>query len=278
MNEQTDIENIATAKIGDKYAAFRLVVPRLDEAMVKSLRKYGQMTPVVCTRTEDGYELIDGFKRLRASRRINKELLTARVFEARERVCKAAIIQLNVSGWSISEMEEAMVLQSLHRDDCLTQIEIAALVGRHKSWVSRRLSLIERLNEEVQDDIKLGLLSAVMGRELARLPRGNQKRAAEAVLKHRLSTREAAKLITHILGRPRWEYEAILRSPWETVEPKQPRPMGLEAKLIAMQHICFSASEKFSKSSAEERGSLSILIDKVIISAEKAVCTFRAGL
>ncbi len=83
------------------------------------------------------------------------------------------------------------------------QLEIATLVGRNKSWVSRRLSLIERLSEELQDEIRLGLLSVNVGRELAKLPRGNQMAAAEAVLKHRLSIREVEKLITHLLCRPR---------------------------------------------------------------------------
>jgi len=68
-----------------------------------------------------------------------------------------------------------MILQSLHRDDGLSQIEIATLLGRDKSWVSRRISLIERLADEVRRHLELGLISASVGRELARLPRGNQR-------------------------------------------------------------------------------------------------------
>ena len=124
---------------------------------------------------EGRYELIDGFKRLRACRRLNKESLRAKMIEVNGRGCKAAIIQLNQSGRSINEIEEALVLQSLHREDGLTQIEIAALLGRDKSWVSRRIALIEKLSEEVQEDIRLGLISMITGRELSKLPRGNQR-------------------------------------------------------------------------------------------------------
>jgi len=53
--------------------------------------------------------------------------------EVSGRVCKAAIIQLNQSGKPINEMEEALVPQSTHREDGLTQTEIAVLVGRNKS-------------------------------------------------------------------------------------------------------------------------------------------------
>jgi hypothetical protein len=134
-------------------------------------------------------------------------------------------------------MEEALVVQSLHREDGLTQMEIAILIGRDKSWVSRRISLIERLSEDVQEDIRLGLISVITGRELAKLPRGNQKEAAEAIFKRRYTTREATKLIGYLLSRPRWEYSAILTRPWEVVESRPSRPKGLGAKLIMFRDM-----------------------------------------
>jgi ParB/RepB/Spo0J family partition protein len=247
----------------------------MDAAMVKSIRKYGQISPVVCVKGEQGFELVDGYKRLRACRRLDKETLTATMLEVSGRVCKAAIIQLNWSGRSINEMEEALVLQSLHREDGLTQMEIAALLGRDKSWVSRRISLIERLSEDVQQDIRLGLISVITGRELTKLPRGNQKGAADVIVKRRYSTREAAKLIGYLLSRPRWEYSAILTSPWEVLEPRQPRPRGFGAKLIFFREICQSVLEGFHKCNPETRRALSSLIERAIGSAEEVVKTLR---
>jgi ParB/RepB/Spo0J family partition protein len=183
MKEQLWIEEKAVSEIGERYGTLRIVSPRADAAMVKSIRNYGQMTPVVCVKREDGYELIDGFKRLRACRRLDQTTLRVKTIEVSARVCKAAIIQFNRSGRSISEMEEALVIQSLHREDGLTQTEIGVLLGRDKSWVSRRISLIERLSEEVQEDLRLGLISVITDRELSKLPRGNQKEAADAILK-----------------------------------------------------------------------------------------------
>ncbi len=276
MKEPFCIEEIAVSEIGERYGAFRIVNPRADGAMVKSIRKYGQISPVVCLKGESGYEMIDGFKRLKACRSLNQMTLRARTMEVSGRVCKAAILQLNQSGRSINEMEEALVLQSLHREDGLTQIEIATLLGRDKSWVSRRISLIERLSEEVQEDIRLGLISVITGRELAKLPRGNQKKAAEAILKRRYTTREAAKLIGYLLSRPRWEYSAILARSWEVVEPRQPRPRGFGAKLISFREVCQTILEGFNQSSQEARTTLSHLIHLAIISAEEVVKTLRA--
>jgi ParB/RepB/Spo0J family partition protein len=278
MNEERLNEELAISEIGERYGAFRIVNPRADAAMVKSIRKYGQISPVVCVRTESGYELIDGFKRLRACRSLKQMTLKAKTIEVSGRVCKAAILQLNQPGRSISEMEEALVVQSLHREDGLMQTEIAVLVGRDKSWVSRRISLMERLNEEVQEDLRLGLIPVITGRELAKLPRGNQKEAADAILKHRYTTREAAKLIGYLLSRPRWEYSVILASPWVVVEPKQPRPKGFGAKLLSFREICQDVSEGFRKSSPETRRSLSSLIDLAAVCAEEVAKTLREVL
>ncbi len=275
MQHDLSIKEIAVSEIGQKYGAYRIVNPRVDAAMVKSIRKYGQISPVICVKGEDGYELIDGFKRLRACQRLDRETLRTAMIEVSARVCKAVMIQLNWSGRSINEMEEGLVLQSLYREDGLTQVEMATLLGRDKSWVSRRIALIERLSEEVQEDIRLGLIPVITGRELARLPRGNQREAADAIVKRHFSTREAAKLIGHLLCRPKWEYSAILASPWEIVEPRQPKPRGLGAKLVSFREICQSVSEGFRKCSPETRKGLSSLIPLAIGSAEEVVRTLR---
>lgn len=270
-----DIEELAVSKIGDRYGALRIVNPRADEAMLHSMQRYGQLTPVVCARI-DSYELIDGFKRLRACRRIGKETLKARILEASERVCKAAIIQLNRLR-PIRELEEAMVLSSLHREDGLTQTEIAVLLGRHKSWVSRRIALIEKLSEEVLDDIRLGLLSATVGRELATLPRGNQKEIAASLIKHRLSTREAAKVIAYLLSRPRWEHHLILANPWEVVEPREPKPL-LAQQLLSLDRIGRSVAKRVPMLTPVDAKTFSGLINAALASAEAAAAALKEVL
>jgi ParB/RepB/Spo0J family partition protein len=266
------IEDIPVARMGEKYGSLRIVNPRADEAMLQSMQRYGQLTPVVCARIE-GYELIDGFKRLRACRRIGKETLKARILEATERVCKAAIIQLNHLR-PIRELEEAMVLSSLHREDGLTQTEIAVLLGRHKSWVSRRIALVEKLCEEVLDAIRLGLLSATVGRELALLPRGNQKELAASLIKHRLSTREAVKFLAYLASRPRWEQQCILARPWEVVKPNEPQPL-LAQQLLTLDRIARSVAKGVAMLTPVEANMLSGLLSAALASAEAVVAVLK---
>ena len=60
-------------------------------------------------------------------------------------MAKAAIYGLNQTGRRPQEWEEAWIVHALVREDGMTQVEVAELLGRHKSWVCRRLALVEKL-------------------------------------------------------------------------------------------------------------------------------------
>src|ERR1019366_6473091 len=81
-----------------------------------------------------------------------------RVWDVDEPTAKAAILGLNRDQRPVRELEEAWVVQGLVRDDGMTQVEAAHLLGRHKSWVCRRLALLEKLSAVVKEDLRLGLV------------------------------------------------------------------------------------------------------------------------
>ena len=71
--------------------------------------------------------------------------MSTRLLEADERLAKATLFGLNQTGRRIREWEEAWIVHALVREDGLTQVEVAELLGRHKTWVCRRLALVEQL-------------------------------------------------------------------------------------------------------------------------------------
>jgi ParB/RepB/Spo0J family partition protein len=205
-------------RIGERFAPLRIADPAAERAMLHSMQKYGQQTPVVVCRIAAGeHELLDGFKRLRAGRQMGLKELTVRPLDVSPRACKAAMLHLNRVGRTISGLEEALVVHSLCHEDGLNQVEIASLLGRHKSWVCRKLMLIERLCDEAQDSIRLGLLPASIGAELARLQRCNQEHLLAAIRKQRLTWRETREVVSALLSKPEREYAAILKDPRATV-------------------------------------------------------------
>jgi ParB-like chromosome segregation protein Spo0J len=188
-------------EIGEHYGRYRLHVPEAERAMVKSLERYGQLSPVVVCRRHDRFELIDGFKRLSAARRLTQVgHLSARLMEADERTVKAAIYGLNRAGGRTRELEEAWIIHALVREDGMSQVEVAELLGRHKSWVCRRLALIERLGAQARDELRVGLLSPTAARQIVRLPQGNQAEALNAARREALSSAELGAVVNLWLG------------------------------------------------------------------------------
>ncbi len=232
--------------IGESFAPLRIVEPRYERAMLSSMQRFGQLTPVVVCRIVSGeHELLDGFKRLRAGRQLGMSVLTVRPLDVSLRVCKAAMLQLNRIGRSISAMEEALVIHSLYHEDGLNQVEIGALIGRHKSWVCRRLSLIEQLSDEVQQSIRLGLLPTSVGVEMSRLQRCNQDLLLTSIRKHRLTWRETRKVVAALESSPRCEHDGILRDPRGVliapevlIDPQSEKGLSFKAK--QMQRSLFS--------------------------------------
>jgi ParB/RepB/Spo0J family partition protein len=205
---------IAVNDIGERYSSLRIIQPKADKAIERSMSRYGQLTPVVIGgKHHGGYEMVDGFKRLRAWRNLGRKRLQARVMSGSERVLKAAIIDLNVRRRTIADLETALVIRSLHRENGLNQVQIAALLDRHKSFVCRRLQLVEKLSDDVIEHLKLGLINITIARQLARLPAGNQSQALRTILKYRFTGSETAKLVGLLLQNPRWNNENILNFP-----------------------------------------------------------------
>lgn len=222
MSENAFI-TILPAAIGERYADLRIICPAAEKAMERSMQTYGQLTPVIIGQVNGGYEMVDGFKRLRAGRRLGYPGLQARLMPGGRRAMKAAIILLNTKARSIADVETALVIRSLYREDQLSQVDIAVLLNRHKSFVCRRLKLVEKLSDELIEHLKLGLINITMGRELSRLPAGNQEKALATVLKYKFTGSETAQLVRLLLTEPGWNHEMILRYP-ESILTERPPP------------------------------------------------------
>jgi ParB/RepB/Spo0J family partition protein len=214
-----DLLHLKREEIGEYYGRYRLHVPEAERAMARSLKRYGQLSPVVVCQRQERYELIDGFKRLGAARSLaGIEHLSARLLEADEPSAKAAIYGLNRAGGRTRELEEAWIIHALVREDGMSQVEVAELLGRHKSWVCRRLALIERLGSKARDDLRVGLLSPTSARQMVRLPQGNQAEVLDAVRREALSGAELAGVVDLWLGcADRSQQQYILVHPREAL-------------------------------------------------------------
>jgi len=211
------VQPVPIAELGEHYRRYRLSDPAAEEAMARSLRRYGQLTPVVACLRDGRPELLDGFKRRAAAALLPWPTLSVRPITADEAQAKAAIYGLNCLGSRPQTLEEAWIVYALVREDGLTQVQAADLLGQHKSWVCRRLALLERLADEAKAELRLGLLPPSLARQLTRLPVGNQPAVLTTVRREALTVPETRGLIDLLRGASPEQEQFLLARPREAL-------------------------------------------------------------
>lgn len=185
MHEPTTaLHTVDLASLGQRLSALRLCDAASLTAMRRSLEQHGQLTALTLFGNHDQLEVLDGFKRARAARALGWRTLVARVdpvdtVEAKLRLCTLHDRR------GLTELEEGWLVRSLYREDGLSLPEIARRMVRHRSWVWRRLMLVEALDTSVQADVRLGLLAARAAVAVSRLPRGRHSRRSSGTSSRR---------------------------------------------------------------------------------------------
>src|SRR5213593_4000924 len=182
------------AAIGTSYRRVRCLAPRQIEQMKTSLTAHGQLTALVVVNRPNGLELIDGFKRHRAADEMGWTKLRVTTMEVDDPGQWVAMLVLNRATHSMTVLEEALVLREMTAMG-MTQTEIGGMLNRHKSWVSRRIGLIERLHPELVEQIREGILPPGAARRLLALPAGNQLELATVVMHHGLGSQDTELLV-----------------------------------------------------------------------------------
>ncbi|HUS32716.1 MAG TPA: ParB/RepB/Spo0J family partition protein [Kofleriaceae bacterium] len=194
-------DEVAIGELDQRYASLRLAAPDELGRVRASVERMGILSPVLVATAVEATRivLVDGFKRVRIATDRGDSVMWIRRTALDAAGAKVAMVAANAGHDGLSDLEEAWIVRSLCRDHGLTQVEVGKALRRDKSWVSRRLMLAERLENALQDDIRLGLLAPSVARELARLPRGNQVPMAATIRAHELTSKQAHRIVTELL-------------------------------------------------------------------------------
>jgi ParB-like chromosome segregation protein Spo0J len=197
----TETRLVPITPLGERLSALRLCEATALATVRCSLAQHGQLSAVTLFAVGDGLEIIDGFKRVRAARALGWSTLLARIDDVGSIDAKLRLRELH-DRRGLTELEEGWLVRSLYREDGVAQPEIARRMGRHKSWVWRRLMLVESLDPDVQANVRLGLIAARAAVAVSRLPRGNQQAANGVVIHRGLTVRQTDLLVAEILEEP----------------------------------------------------------------------------
>ena len=187
-------------QIDMRYRHTRILGDAAIERIGRSISQFGQLQPISVIPDATGqYILIDGYLRVEACKRRGLDTVSA--------VClcdeKQALIQVLTSDQQrpLQSIEQACLLDELASRFNLSPGGIARLVGRDKSWVHRRLSLIHSMSQSVRDALSTGVVSTwTATRILEPLARANTDHASvliDYLTHHHQSSRQLNRFFDH---------------------------------------------------------------------------------
>jgi ParB family chromosome partitioning protein len=212
LNKDSSIQNVERSKnvggiinIGVEKIVPNPFQPRirfneieLDE-LADSIRQHGVMQPIVVRQNSGGYELIAGERRWRASQRAGLTDLPAIVRDLDDQQVAALALIENIQREQLTAIEQARALARMRDQFSMDQTALAAMISSSRSNVANLLRLLN-LVKDVQTMLEEGRLEMGHARALLPLPENMQQKAAEDVLRSRLSVRQTETLVKRLLS------------------------------------------------------------------------------
>ncbi|MFA5068723.1 MAG: ParB/RepB/Spo0J family partition protein [Candidatus Omnitrophota bacterium] len=206
---------------------------KLNE-LVLSIKEKGVVQPVLVRRTDSGYELIAGERRLRAAKVLGMAAIPAIIKDVDDlNAMEMALIE-NLQREDLNPIEEAFAYQKLSGEFNFTQEQIAQAIGRDRASVANTLRLLN-LPEEIQRLLSEDLIQ--MGHARALLAVGDkhkQARICEKIVQKGLSVREVEFLVRpHAAPRKQQPYHNVSDPHTQAAQDELEKILGTK---VVIQH------------------------------------------
>ncbi len=168
-------------------------------SLTESIFENGILKPLIVRKVSlRGYELISGFRRLLAAKRLNLRRVPCIVCTADDKA--AALIRLNdnLCRFVPSFLEEAREIDAIIRTYNIPQEELAVKLGLSRSEILKKLSILKLDDETLTriNEAKLGEDFAVL---LLNTPPKLRNNALDIIIAEAMSLKQAQNLISSML-------------------------------------------------------------------------------
>lgn len=200
-----------------RYGHIRIQQPSRVRRLSNSIAQNGQLCPLVAVAGDDDrLVLIDGYQRHAALRLLTRDTAMVQVLDITEQqALTQLLVQRGNRAWEA--IEEAGLIQELHRRFGSSFGQIGRQMGRDKSFVKRRLDLLESLPEKILSQVLGGIISTwAASRVLVPLARANDADAEKLsahLEKEPMSTRQLQSFYDHYRKSNRKVRDRMLSSP-----------------------------------------------------------------
>lgn len=174
---------------------------KLNE-LANSITENGVIQPIVVRKKENGYEIVAGERRWRASRIAGLKQVPCIVREFDEKQNLIVAIIENMQREDLDPIEEALGIKQMIEKFEFTQEQVSSSLGKSRAYIANATRLL-KLPEEIKKAISEGKMSAAHGRTLVSVTdKAKQLLLAERIVEEGLSVRATEKLAEEAKEKP----------------------------------------------------------------------------
>lgn len=211
----------------------------IDELAV-SIGRLGIIQPVTLREEGDGYMIISGERRYRASLKAGLVSIPAYVRKADDQQLLEMALVENIQREDLNAIEIALSFNRLLKECNLTQEQLSDRVGKKRSTVANYVRLLS-LTAEVQAALRENLISMGHARSLASLSEASdQIFLLESIIEKGYSVRETEELVARLSQGGKEDAPTAAR----VVKPAQFKTIGKELSGIFNQKVAISQSSR----------------------------------
>lgn len=210
------------------------------QELADSIKEHGVFTPILVKKSLQGYELVAGERRLRASKLAGKKQIPAIIVEFDDKQMMEISLLENIQREDLSAIEEAKAYEQLIKRLNYTQDECAKRVGKSRTHVTNTLRLL-KLPLKVQEMLSNGKLTMGHARALLAIEdEDKMMELAQRCTKENLTVRDIEKLAqegkTSNKPKPVKQTDPFLNEVRRNVENKLSTHVELDDKKIVIHY------------------------------------------
>ena len=173
---------------------------RLND-LASSIQQHGILQPIVLRQTVQGYYIVVGERRFRASQLAGLTKVPAIIKElSDEDMMELAIIE-NLQREDLNAIEEAESYKKMMTDLNITQQEVARRLGKSRPYIANMLRLLQ-LPKDVAQMVQHGALSSAHGRTLLTLKDASKiKKTAKQAAQESWSVRYLEEYVNGLVSK-----------------------------------------------------------------------------
>lgn len=189
-----------------------------DEAALQeladSIRQTGVFQPIIVRKSVNGYEIITGERRFRASKLAGKKTIPAIIREFEDPEMMEIAVLENLQREDLTPLDEAQAYDTLIKRLSLTQAEVSKRLGKSRPYIANYLRLLT-LPNEVKKMLNQNQLSMGQARTLLSLK--DKKRLiplAKKTVSDNLTVRQLERLINQMNAGSQPQKKPVAKSPF----------------------------------------------------------------